>query len=165
MPDAWHLVRVKHASTAFSGEAAAKTSGRWNSLGVPVVYTSASKSLAALETLVHLNPPVLLNYKVFRIHFEKNLVERVKLSSLPPDWRAEPPPSSTKALVDRWVREARTPVLALPSVIIPDELNFLFNPVHPAFKKCSIGPPEDFAFDLSVAGLLRSFRQQGHRSR
>lgn len=65
MPEAWRIVKEKHAASAFSGEGAAKTGGRWNSRGVPVVYASATKALAALETLVHLNPPVPFQYKSF----------------------------------------------------------------------------------------------------
>jgi RES domain-containing protein len=45
------------------------------------------------------------------------------------------------------VREARSAVLALPSVIIPGESNYLLNPAHPDFRKISIGKPEPFAFD------------------
>jgi RES domain-containing protein len=41
-------------------------------------------------------------------------------------------------------------VLALPSVIIPSESNFLLNPAHPDFKKISIGKPEPFVFDLRL---------------
>jgi len=67
MPEAWRIVKAKHAATAFSGEGAAKTGGRWNSRGVPVVYASSTKSLAALETLVHLNPPMPFKYVVFRL--------------------------------------------------------------------------------------------------
>jgi RES domain-containing protein len=44
MPQAWRIVKAKHATTAFSGEGAAKTGGRWNSRGVPVVYASSTKS-------------------------------------------------------------------------------------------------------------------------
>jgi len=47
--------------TAFTGEGASKTGGRWNSHGVFLVYTSSTKSLATLESLVHLNPPGPLN--------------------------------------------------------------------------------------------------------
>ncbi len=65
MPEAWRIVKEKHAASAFSGEGAAKTGGRWNSRGVPVVYASATKALAALETLVHLNPPVPFQYSPF----------------------------------------------------------------------------------------------------
>ena len=147
MPEAWRIVKAKHAATAFSGDGAAKTGGRWNSRGVPVVYTSSTKSLAALETLVHLNPPVPFKYVVFRLQFDDALVENVPLNRLPAGWRVEPPPPSTKAIGDAWVREVRSAVLALPSVIIPGELNYLLNPAHPAFKRISIGKPERFAFD------------------
>ena len=147
MPEAWRIVKEKRAATAFSGEGAVKTGGRWNSRGVPVVYTSSTQSLAALETLVHLNPPVPFKYVAFRVEFDNALVEQVSLKNLPADWQVEPPPPSTKALGDVWVREARSAVLALPSVIISGEPNYLLNPAHPDFKSISIGKPERFAFD------------------
>ena len=147
MPEAWRIVKAKHAATAFSGDGAAKTGGRWNSRGVPVVYASSTKSLAALETLVHLNPPVPFNYVAFRLQFDDTLIENIPLNRLPADWRVEPPPPSTKAIGDAWLREVRSAVLAMPSVIVPGELNYLLNPAHPAFKKISIGKPERFVFD------------------
>ena len=147
MPKAWRIVKEKHAATAFSGKGAADSGGRWNSRGVPVVYTSNTKSLAALETLVHLNPPVPFKYVAIRIQFDDALVEIVRAKALPPDWQTEPPPPSTKAMGDAWARAARSAVLALPSVIIPGELNYLLNPAHPDFKTISIGKPEPFTFD------------------
>ena len=130
MPKAWRIVKEKHAATAFSGKGAADSGGRWNSRGVPVVYTSNTKSLAALETLVHLNPPVPFKYVAIRIQFDDALVEIVRAKALPPDWQTEPPPPSTKAMGDAWARAARSAVLALPSVIIPGELNYLLNPAQ-----------------------------------
>ena len=147
MREAWRIVKEKRAATAFSGEGAAKTGGRWNSRGVLVVYTSSTKSLAALETLVHLILPAPFKYVAFRIQFDDALVEQVSLRNLPADWQVEPPPPSTKAIGDAWVRAMRSAVLALPSVIIPGESNYLLNPAHPDFKKISIGKPERFAFD------------------
>lgn len=147
----YRIVKEKHVQTAFSGEGAAQTGGRWNSRAVAVVYTSASKSLAALETLVHLNPLVFLKYKIIRIEFSEDLVERIATAVLPPDWRAEPPPHSTKRIGDPWVRESRSAILAMPSVIISDEVNYVLNPAHPDFKKITISQPQDFVFD---PGLL-----------
>jgi RES domain-containing protein len=82
-----------------------------------------------------------------QIQFDETLVERFPLSSLPADWQVEPPPPSTKRIGDTWVREARSAVLALPSIIISGEPNYLLNPAHPGFKKISIGKPEKFNFD------------------
>src|SRR5690242_14936477 len=147
MPEAWRIVKEKHAGTAFSGDGAAKGGGRWNSRGVPMVYTSATRSLAALESLVHLNPPVRFKYVAIRIQFDAALVERVPVTALPGNWRLEPPPPSTKQFGDEWVRSGRSAILALPSVIIPAELNFMLNPGHPDFKGIVVGLPEAFAFD------------------
>ena len=147
MTEAWRILKAKHAATAFSGEGAAMTGGRWNSRGVPVVYTSGSKALAALESLVHLNPPVLFRYVAFRLKFDDTLVELFPAKALPADWQTEPPAASTKVIGDAWVREARSAVLALPSAIISGEANYLINPAHPRFRSISIGKAEPFAFD------------------
>ena len=147
MPTAWRIVKEKHAAAAFSGDGAAKFGGRWNSRGVPVVYTSGTKSLAALEILVHLNPPMFFRYVAFRLEFAESLVETLAVKTLPTDWRDEPPPPSTQAMGDAWARSARTAVLALPSVIISGEPNYLLNPAHPDFRRITIGKPEKFTFD------------------
>ncbi len=100
-----------------------------------------------MENLVHLNPPLLFKYVAFRLMFADELLETLSARKLPPDWQIEPAPLSTRALGDAWLRAARSAVLALPSVIIPGETNYLLNPVHPDFRKITIGKPQPFAFD------------------
>ncbi len=147
MRQAWRIVKEKYAATAFSGEGAARGGGRWNSRGTWMVYTSGTLSLAALETLVHLNPPVHFKYVTFRIGFDEALVERMTAASLPAGWREEPVPPLSKEMGDLWVKQGRSAVLELPSVIIPGESNYLLNPAHPDFKKITLGKPELFSFD------------------
>ena len=144
---AWRIVREDHGSTAFDGEGAWRFGGRWNSRGTRTVYTSATLSLAALETLVHLNPPVAFKYVAIPIEFDEALVETFATSDLPTDWNEEPPPPSTAEIGDRWVKESRSAVLELPSVIIPAEPNYLLNPAHSDFKRIRIGKPTPFSFD------------------
>ena len=141
------ILKAKHVATAFSGEGGAKSGGRWNSRGVAMVYTSGSQALAALENLVHLNPQVIFKYVAIRIEFDTGLVEKAALSELPADWRIEPPPPSTKRFGDTWARAGRSAILAVPSVIISSELNYLLNPAHPEFKKITVAKPEKFTFD------------------
>lgn len=147
MRQAWRIVKEKYAATAFSGEGASRGGGRWNSRGTWMVYTSCTLSLAALETLVHLNPPVLFKYVAIRIRFDEALMERITATSLPADWREEPVPPSTKEMGDLWIKQGRSAVLEMPSVIIPGESNYLLNPAHPDFKKITFGNPELFSFD------------------
>ena len=52
-----------------------------------------------------------------------------------------------QSLGDEWIRKGETAVLQVPSVIIPEEYNFLLNPQHPQFYKLSIVQIEDFNFD------------------
>jgi RES domain-containing protein len=146
MGEAWRIIKEKRAATAFTGEGAVKSGGRWNSRGVFLVYTSCTKSLATLEGLMHLNPPVIFKYVAFPIRFDDALVKVFPLKNLPADWRTAPPPPVAKAIGDNWVKAGRSAVLALPSVITGDT-NYLLNPAHPDFKKITIGKPESFVFD------------------
>jgi RES domain-containing protein len=66
---------------------------------------------------------------------------------LPVRWRQYPPPAGLADLGTQWIHDVRTAVLAVPSAVIPHELNYLLNPSHPAFVKIRIGTPERFSFD------------------
>jgi RES domain-containing protein len=145
MKQSWRIVKEKHAATAFNGDGARLNGGRWNSLGTSVVYTSGSMALAALESLVHLNPPVTFKLVAIPIEFDDALIE--ELAELPADWREEPPPLATKEIGDLWIQGCRSAVLKLPSVIIPSEPNYLLNPAHADFKKIGIGTFNHFSFD------------------
>ena len=144
---AWRIVREKHLATAFSGDGAAEFGGRWNLPGVRVVYTSGSQALAALELLVHLNPPVSFKYKAIRIEFDEKLTDHLTREQLPADWTAEPPSLSTQRLGSRWASAFEFAILAVPSAIIAGESNYIINPLHPDFGRIKISPALDFAFD------------------
>ncbi len=150
MLSAWRIVREKHVATALSGEGAAKFGGRWNMPGTRMAYTSESQSLAALELLVHLNPPVFFMYKSIQIQFEETLVEYVPSQELPPDWTAEPPSLLTQRFGSRWASEYRSAILAVPSAIISTETNYLLNPLHADFSRIKIEQARDFAFDARL---------------
>ena len=147
MPTAWRIVRQQHAKSAFSGDGASRFGGRWNSRGVAVVYASSTQSLAALETLVHLTPATRFRYKVFTITFDESLVETMPLNRLSRDWKTQPVPRSTQRLGDAWVRAGRSPILRVPSVLVPGESNLVLNPNHSDFSRVIIGKPVSFVFD------------------
>lgn len=59
----------------------------------------------------------------------------------------EHPPEDPAAFGDAWLREARSPVLQVPSAIVPESPNLLLNPAHPAAQGASIRAQRRFAFD------------------
>lgn len=148
----WRIVKHKHVATAFSGSGARKFGGRWNSPGTFMVYTAQSQSLAALEVLVHLESPDLLQkYVLIGVAVDESLVSEVARSMLPANWRAYPPPAQIKAIGDHWAEAASSAVLKVPTTLVPDESNFLLNPLHPDFRKLKIGKPIPFRFDPRLA--------------
>ncbi len=153
---AWRIVKAKHASTAFTGEGAKAAGGRWNSRGVAMIYTAGSISLAMLEMLVHVRSQELLRrYVMFEVTFEETLVKKLSAKDLPRNWRLSPPPGSLQRMGDVWVGSRETPVLRVPSAIVPTEWNFLLNPNHPDFRGLAIGQKQPVRFDPRLGGTPR----------
>ena len=146
---AYRITQGKYAKTAFDGEGARLYGGRWNSVGTPLVYVASSISLATLELLVHLEDYSILEdrYVVIPITFPDRLVEELPLESLPSGWNRPSLDTPAQALGDRWISEARSVALRVPSAVTPGEHNYLLNPQHPDFAKLTIGDATPFALD------------------
>ncbi len=147
MTGAWRLVKTRLLATAWDGESARAVGGRWNSVGVPVVYVASSLSLALVEVLVHLPAGVLAAYSAVPVSFDDTHVVTLADRDLPADRREVPPPASTRALGDGFVADGRALALRVPSVVVPSESNYVLNPAHPAFASVEIGAPVAFPFD------------------
>ena len=151
MPRAWRLVKARHAASAFDGEGARLHGGRWNSPGTRVVYVSSSRSLAALELLVHLEiAEALEHYAVIEVRIPAQSIARLDRRRLPADWRDDRPPAALRALGDTWVQQQRSVALEVPSVVVPEETNYLLNPAHPSFRTLAIGPARPFRYDARL---------------
>ncbi|WP_110171183.1 RES family NAD+ phosphorylase [Luteitalea pratensis] len=145
---AWRIIKARHVSSAFSGEGARLAGGRWNSKGIAVAYTAGSQSLATLEMLVHLGAGAALqSYVLIRSDFDEALVTEVDATALPSSWRSFPAPAALAAIGDAWVSSVTSAVLRVPSVIVPSEANYLFNPQHSQFNAIQVGTPTTFSFD------------------
>ena len=148
MRSGWRIVPATRAQTAFTGEGPWRYGGRWTSPGVRVVYVSEHQSTAAFEVFANRMPFILEGkYKAFYIEWPGRLTETFPLEKLPANWRIHPPAMETRQIGDRWAKERRSAVLALPSAVSPADINFLLNPGHPNFKRIRIGSPIDFEFD------------------
>jgi RES domain-containing protein len=144
----WRIVKNKHARTAFSGEGARLYGGRWNSPRTAMVYAAQSQSLAILEMLVHLDSPDLLKrYVLFGVEIDEAFTTRLDSAVLPKNWKRDPVPRKIQAIGDAWAHSLSSAVLSVPSVLVPNESNFLINPRHPDFSRLTIGKPVSFRFD------------------
>jgi len=141
------ITKQPNLKKAFSGTGARLYGGRWNSVGVEVVYASAHRSLSVLEVLVHMEDDevgsgtVVRPYLIYPISFDEALLEELSSSSLPADWASHPPVTSTQQIGDDWVSRASSPVLSVPSVVVPEERNYVLNPNHKRFAEIEIGSP------------------------
>lgn len=117
-----------------NGTGAAMYGGRWNPPGVPLFYTAGSISLSYLEYLAHnihiLNPKSI---SLVKINIEDNpMVKKIDIAMLPTDWRTNAyMPVLTQKLGKDFITERRAYILKVPSAIVPDEHNYLLNPLHP----------------------------------
>jgi RES domain-containing protein len=149
---AWRIVKARHAGNAFTGEGARLAGGRWNRPGTAVVYAAGSISLAMLELLIHLRSrELLLEYVLFEVTIPDHEIEVLDPSELPRGWRRSPPPRATQRIGDAWVASASSPVLRVPSVVVPSEPNFLLSPGHPRFPAIRIGRRQRIQLDRRLA--------------
>jgi len=148
MINAWRIVSANHKDKAYTGDGARVHGGRWNSKGVAVVYTADSLALASIEMIVNLPAPKMLQkYVRISAYISLDLVLELSEVDLPEDWNSRPISPSTRAIGDRWVKEQSSAVLRVPSIVVPDEFNYLLNPNHPDFAKNEIGKPIIYYFD------------------
>jgi len=152
--EAYRISKEPNPAKAFSGQGAKDWGGRWNSRGVAVVYTAAHRSLSILEVLVHVKGgagtgkvEISAPFYIFTVSFDSALVEELPMSSLPAEWNSEPPTAASQSFGDAWVSAASSPVLAVPSVIVPEEHNYILNPNHRHFIEIQIGSPAVCAVD------------------
>lgn len=156
MPVAWRIIKEKHVANAFDGEGARLYGSRWSTAGTRIVFASESLSLAILEVLVHLNKSSpLANYVVFSVEFSDALVQNLEVAGLPKNWRSFPAPSETRQIGDSWTNSNSSVLLRVPSVIVPNEYNFLINPMHHEFSKLIISGPLPLDVDKRVFGSVK----------
>ena len=132
----WRIAVDARAYTAddLTGGGAKATGGRWNEIDHAMVYTSSTRALACLETIVHLNAGGLpLNRYLVEITVPDVVWHRARhqtAASLPVGWDAEPASKTSIDVGTTWLAGGETALLVVPSVIVPEEYNILINPAH-----------------------------------
>jgi RES domain-containing protein len=114
-----------------------------------MVYTSGTLSLAALEVFVHMEvEDALAMLACIRVEVPVEVkIDYLDMTQLPVDWRNIPAPVVLAEMGNRWFKSGATAILAVPSVVIPVEYNYLVNPLHSDFSRFKLDAPQPFEFD------------------
>jgi RES domain-containing protein len=148
----WRLDSRRYAKAALSGNGAFKYGGRWNLRGTRVVYCAESRSLAAMELLVHVEDfedLLAIEWRATGVTLPGDAIERPL--RYPQSWRNYPYSAATQQCGSEWALSLRSVALRVPSAVVPGEFNFLVNPVHPDFKDLRVAGPTPFRFDPRLA--------------
>lgn len=117
-----------------SGDGALRNGGRWNRPGRALVYAASSISLACLETIVHFGVETLpLNRYLVEIELPDDLVTGAVRFDAAANvgWDAVPPGMVSLDAGDSRITSNASALMLVPSVIVPEEWNYLINPTHP----------------------------------
>ena len=158
----YRVLRNTYARAPFDGEGAYRYGGRWSSPGTRLSYTSEHQSLAMLEYFVHLDvddPPGDLVLAVAEAPDELAR-ERVEISNLPSNWRESAAPPQLARLGDEFTQRDEHCLLLVPSVLAPNENNWLINPAHPDLKRIVVREVEPLSYDPRMFRKQRSHRRQ-----
>jgi len=124
-----------YVATDLTGTGAAKHPGRWNDYKEAVVYCAPTAAMAVLETAAHVDDSGLpLNRYLVEIDVPNATWarrEEVDVARLPSTWAAIPAGRASVKFGSDWLATLRSPVLIVPSVIVPEERIALINPAHP----------------------------------
>jgi RES domain-containing protein len=125
--------------------------GRWNSPGRGLIYAAETYAGAILEVLAHANiGKVPRTHAAIEIEIQQDLrVERLPAAELP-QWR-DADLMASRAFGDRWLAEARSAVLMVPSLVTQGrERNVLLNPAHEDFGKITYSAQEPVIWDARL---------------
>jgi RES domain-containing protein len=152
----YRITQEKYADD-LSGNGARIFGGRWNSEGLFAVYTSSSRSLALLEILAH-TPAKMLEGKIYILTTisvpDSIRPEELDKTRLTAGWDAPDTRALTKKMGDKFLRSKKSLFLSVPSVLMPEENNYLINPLHTDMKKLKIIFKRRIYFDARVTSGL-----------
>lgn len=153
MTHVYRLVRRERAAEALSGEGARRFGGRWNPPGKAVVYAAESRALAVLETFVHLALEArALRFVLITLELPARLrFERHAGGARPPRTLA-----ASQEVGDAWLEGGAHLALVVPSVLVPQETNYVLNVAHAQFAGVRVANSEPFSFDERLWSARRS---------
>ncbi len=152
------IERGKYLDQILSGRGAARSErNRWNGLNTPMVYAAQSRALALLELLVHTDfrkgAPQDRYYVEIEIP-DDLAIAQLEVKELPKHWNSNPPGFETQQVGDLFVAQQQAALLRVPSSIVPEEYNYLINPLHKAMARIAVISIEELNIDSRIFDAL-----------
>ena len=140
----WRLYRAAHGP-GLDGIGGTIASGRWHTMGTRAVYFGATAAIVVLERLAHIDPKLLPRDLRLGLFEFKKAVPVEKIRELPDRWVENE--VGTQRLGTEWLRARTGCLLEVPSAVLPEESNYLFNPRHAAAEQLQLVQERPFSFD------------------
>lgn len=135
------------------GQGAALYPGRWNGVGVRLVYTSQTPELAMLELLTKLNPAAF----GVRLAIEISVPDDARVEDAAPAMLGHllrSDDGDTQTYGSGWAARGQSLVLKVPSAVVPVSSNYLLNPLHPQAKGLRVVRQVEVAMDPRLVQSL-----------
>lgn len=139
----WRIARRRYAD--LSGAGGLVYAGRWHDKGHEVIYVSTSIALAALEYAAHsaVRPADSVLMKIELPDDSLVTIEQRLGGPLPANWPYVE--VQTQHIGSEWLASNDSIALEVPSILIPQERNFILNPKHARFAS-EVGLVETLPF-------------------
>jgi len=138
----WRLYREAHGP-GLDGTGGLYAPGRWHDAGSRVVYFGGSAAIVVLERLAHIDPELLPHDLVLSQYDGAISVEEMKPGEVADLGDLQ----RTRARGEEFLKGSASCVLRVPSVLVPEACNFVFNPLHRDATKIRVISSRPFAFD------------------
>ena len=130
----YRLTTTKYAND-LTGTGAKLFGGRWNIPGLPALYTAENISLAVLEIIVNADrlfiPPT---YQLLKLSIPDSVeLGNISKDKLKQQWKDDF--EYTQWMGSEFLKQNKHLMMKVPSAVVDEEHNFLFNPRHSDFKK------------------------------
>jgi RES domain-containing protein len=134
-------------SNDLSGNGAKLFGGRWNSQGIPAIYTSLSISLALVELFIHKKTydEIVVN-QLMEISIAEDITSEIDYRKLKRNWQQDE--NYCQYMGNEFLVNKSSIILKVPSAIIEEENNLVLNPMAKDFsKKVKVKKITPFSFD------------------
>lgn len=124
--------------TDLNGFGGLQANGRWHDTGHRVVYLADHPASCMLEMIVHIDLEFFPStYQLLKVEVPDSVSTMdADIASFPSDWKTNE--EYTHALGSKWLTQAPSALLSVPSALIDGGNNYLLNPLHPDAQLCKI---------------------------